>query len=302
MYSMDNNNVVNESKFIEEGKGGTVDKIKTIRSGDATIYRITISAYNNIMEGDKLASRYSQKGIIGKFIPYKDMPYITSGSNKGLRPELIFSPLSLTSRSTPGFLIECHLGNYAVREGKCVDATSFRMTPEILKEYGIQSQDSMDIESQNSIDVETFYDPVINSEVKMTLGICYIRILKHIAETKQKSAGYINHHMDKMLRQVSKGGPHGGVMNGIMELFAYCAHSAPHLINAFYCQLSDGLIAYFCRRCGALCDDFSSNNFRCKACNSLKVVPVETAYALIIAIRQLASAGVQLSLFPELIK
>jgi DNA-directed RNA polymerase subunit beta len=57
-------------------------------------------------EGDKLAGRHGNKGVIAKVLPVADMPFLPDG-----RPiEAIFSPLSIPSRMNVGQLLETHLG------------------------------------------------------------------------------------------------------------------------------------------------------------------------------------------------
>ena len=134
----ENDDIVNEeliencSKFVEQGKEGIISKFKSYPFGNALVYRITVSCCRPPWKGDKIASRYSQKGVIGDIIPDEQLPSVIETNGKrtpyyGVKPNVIFSPMSLTSRATPGVIIEMMLGTYATMTGKQVDATAFSM-------------------------------------------------------------------------------------------------------------------------------------------------------------------------------
>jgi DNA-directed RNA polymerase II subunit RPB2 len=73
--------------------------------------------------GDKLASRFSQKGVVGMILPEEDMPFC---GGSGVVPDVIFNPHSIPSRYTPSHLIETLLGKAAAAAGiQRYDTTAF---------------------------------------------------------------------------------------------------------------------------------------------------------------------------------
>ncbi|KAI7873412.1 hypothetical protein K492DRAFT_139033, partial [Lichtheimia hyalospora FSU 10163] len=77
--------------------------------------------YDKLSVGDKLSSRYSQKGIIGKIENAINLPF----NSKGITPDLLINPHSFPSRMTIGHLIE--MSESAINSNKCkyFDSTGF---------------------------------------------------------------------------------------------------------------------------------------------------------------------------------
>ncbi len=65
-----------------------------------------------ISEGDKLAGRHGNKGVISKILPIEDMPFQADGTPV----DIILNPLGVPSRMNVGQVLESHLG-YAARWG-----------------------------------------------------------------------------------------------------------------------------------------------------------------------------------------
>ena len=65
-----------------------------------------------ISEGDKLAGRHGNKGVISKILPVEDMPYLADGTPI----DIVLNPLGVPSRMNVGQVLEAHLG-YAARHG-----------------------------------------------------------------------------------------------------------------------------------------------------------------------------------------
>jgi len=64
--------------------------------------------------GDKLSTRSGQKGVIGKIMPSKDMPY----TRDGLVPDLIINPTHMPSRMTVSQMLESYFGKELIIQGK----------------------------------------------------------------------------------------------------------------------------------------------------------------------------------------
>ena len=71
-----------------------------------------VAQKRKISEGDKLAGRHGNKGVISKILPIEDMPFQADGTPV----DIILNPLGVPSRMNVGQVLESHLG-YAARWG-----------------------------------------------------------------------------------------------------------------------------------------------------------------------------------------
>jgi len=74
--------------------------------------RVYVAQKRKISEGDKLAGRHGNKGVIAKILPVEDMPYLADGT----AVDIVLNPLGVPSRMNVGQVLEAHLG-YAARHG-----------------------------------------------------------------------------------------------------------------------------------------------------------------------------------------
>jgi DNA-directed RNA polymerase subunit beta len=74
--------------------------------------KVYVAQKRKISEGDKLAGRHGNKGVISKILPEEDMPFMADGTPV----DIILSPLGVPSRMNVGQVLESHLG-YAARHG-----------------------------------------------------------------------------------------------------------------------------------------------------------------------------------------
>ena len=82
------------------------------RPGVNQLVRVYVAQKRKISEGDKLAGRHGNKGVISKILPVEDMPYMSDGTPV----DIILNPLGVPSRMNVGQVLESHLG-YAARHG-----------------------------------------------------------------------------------------------------------------------------------------------------------------------------------------
>ena len=68
--------------------------------------RVYVAQRRKIQQGDKIAGRHGNKGVICNVLPVEDMPYMTDGTPV----DVILNPLGVPSRMNVGQLLECHLG------------------------------------------------------------------------------------------------------------------------------------------------------------------------------------------------
>jgi DNA-directed RNA polymerase subunit beta len=68
--------------------------------------RVYVAKRRKIAEGDKLAGRHGNKGVISKIVPEEDMPFLEDGTPI----DMILNPLGVPSRMNIGQILETHLG------------------------------------------------------------------------------------------------------------------------------------------------------------------------------------------------
>ena len=91
----------------------TREENSDLKAGVDTMVRVSVAQRRKVTEGDKMAGRHGNKGVISLVVPIEDMPYIDNG-----RPiDLILNPLSVPGRMNLGQLMEVHLGWAAERLG-----------------------------------------------------------------------------------------------------------------------------------------------------------------------------------------
>ncbi len=99
---------------VPHGEGGVVIDVKTfsrdggddLSPGVNELVRVYVATKRKIAEGDKLAGRHGNKGVIAKIVPEEDMPFLPDG-----RPvDIVLNPLGVPSRMNIGQVLETHLG------------------------------------------------------------------------------------------------------------------------------------------------------------------------------------------------
>ncbi len=95
------------------------------------LVRVYIAQKRKIKEGDKLAGRHGNKGVISKIMPAEDMPFLEDGTPV----DVVLNPLGVPGRMNVGQILETHLG-WAAAAGWKVDPTDprARNLPDQVKE------------------------------------------------------------------------------------------------------------------------------------------------------------------------
>ena len=99
---------------VPHGEGGVVIDVKTfsrdegddLPPGVNDLVRVFVAKKRKIAEGDKLAGRHGNKGVISKIVDEQDMPFLEDGTPV----DVILNPLGVPSRMNIGQILETHLG------------------------------------------------------------------------------------------------------------------------------------------------------------------------------------------------
>jgi DNA-directed RNA polymerase subunit beta len=99
---------------VPHGETGTVIGVKVfdrdegdeLPPGVNQLVRVYVANKRKITDGDKLAGRHGNKGVISKILPVEDMPFLEDGTPV----DIILNPLGVPSRMNVGQVLELHLG------------------------------------------------------------------------------------------------------------------------------------------------------------------------------------------------
>lgn len=194
---------------------------------------IEVAQMRKIKEGDKLAGRHGNKGVISKIVPRADMPYLADGTPV----DIIISPLSVLGRMNLGQLLEAHLGWAAQKLDYQVAIPVFEKIDEErikqeLKKAGLPEDGKVILYDGRT--GEPFKE-------KSVVGIAYINKLIHMVEDKAyaRSTGPYS-----LVTQQPLGGKAkmGGQRLGEMEVWALEAHRAAYTLQEMLTIKSDDVV------------------------------------------------------------
>jgi DNA-directed RNA polymerase subunit beta len=111
---------------VPHGEGGVVIDVLTfdrdagddLPPGVNNLVRVYVATKRKIAEGDKLAGRHGNKGVISRIVPTEDMPFMEDGTPI----DVILNPLGVPSRMNIGQILETHIG-WAAANGWYDDGT-----------------------------------------------------------------------------------------------------------------------------------------------------------------------------------
>jgi DNA-directed RNA polymerase subunit beta len=253
---------------VPHGEGGKVIDVKTfsreagddLSPGVNELVRVYVAKKRKIAEGDKLAGRHGNKGVISKIVPEEDMPYLEDG-----RPvDVILNPLGVPSRMNIGQILETHLG-WAAAHGvfaengdnngepspvasPVFDGATEKDVDEALIKWAEMNPDSpidMSINKdkrRTSGKVRLYNgktgEPYAN---KITVGHMYILKLLHLVDDKihARSTGPYS-----LVTQQPLGGKaqFGGQRFGEMEVWALEAYGAAYTLQEMLTIKSDDTV------------------------------------------------------------
>ncbi len=225
---------------VPHGGGGIVHSVKVFKRGEDELnpgvnmsVRVYIVQKRKISEGDKMAGRHGNKGVISKILPQEDMPYLEDGTPI----DIMLNPLGVPSRMNIGQVLEIHLGMAAKHLGIHVATPVFDGVleddlREIMKEAG------MDDDGKYSL-----YDGRTGEKFdnKVSVGVMYMIKLDHMVDDKlhARSVGPYT-----LVTQQPMGGKaqNGGQRFGEMEVWALEAYGAAYTLQEMLTVKSDDII------------------------------------------------------------
>ncbi|RGK84110.1 DNA-directed RNA polymerase subunit beta [Collinsella sp. TF09-1AT] len=231
--------------------------------------RVYVAQRRKIQQGDKIAGRHGNKGVICNVLPVEDMPYMTDGTPI----DVILNPLGVPSRMNVGQLLECHLGWAAAcgwdteqaDSDKYVPGPFFTATPvfdgakedeiaevirrankNMLNKATAAFGDHMRPEFVTQLDERgktRLFDGRTGEEFRepITVGTSYILKLGHMVDDKihARSTGPYS-----LVTQQPLGGKaqFGGQRFGEMEVWALYAYGASNVLQEILTVKSDDTV------------------------------------------------------------
>jgi DNA-directed RNA polymerase subunit beta len=226
---------------VPHGEAGKIVDVKifTRENGDELspgvnqIVRVYIAQKRKISEGDKMAGRHGNKGVISRILPEADMPFLPDGTPI----EIILNPLGVPSRMNIGQVLETHLGWAARTLGFRVatpvfDGATEQDIEEILQEAGLPPTGKT-----------VLYDGRTGQpfDQQITVGNMYVLKLAHLVDDKihARSTGPYS-----LVTQQPLGGKaqFGGQRFGEMEVWALEAYGASYTLQEILTVKSDDIV------------------------------------------------------------
>ncbi|MDH7498370.1 MAG: DNA-directed RNA polymerase subunit beta, partial [Syntrophomonadaceae bacterium] len=233
--------VRDSSLRVPHGESGKIVDVKVFsrEAGDELppgvnqLVRVYVAQKRKISEGDKMAGRHGNKGVISRILPVEDMPYLPDGTPV----EIVLNPLGVPSRMNIGQVLECHLGMIAKMMGVNFATPIFDgATEELIAEKFAQANFPVDgkIQLYDGRTGEPFDNPV-------AVGYLYMMKLAHLVDDKihARSIGPYS-----LVTQQPLGGKaqFGGQRFGEMEVWALEAYGASYTLQEILTVKSDDVV------------------------------------------------------------
>jgi len=225
---------------VPHGIEGTVIDVQRLKRSEGDelnpgveeVVKILIATKRKLQEGDKMAGRHGNKGVIARVLPEEDMPFMEDGTPV----DLVLNPLGVPSRMNLGQIMETELGWAGFKLGEwyatpVFESASNEMIEEKLKAAGLPVNSKVALyDGQTG---EPFENPV-------TVGYIYMMKLHHLVDDKMhaRSTGPYS-----LVTQQPLGGKaqFGGQRLGEMEVWALEAYGAANTLQELLTIKSDDM-------------------------------------------------------------
>ena len=240
-----------------------IDEGDELPPGVNRLVRVYIAQKRKITEGDKLAGRHGNKGVIAKILPVEDMPFLSDGTPV----DIVLNPLGVPGRMNVGQVLETHLG-WAAAAGWEVDTSDPRVAnlPKEVRSVQPRSRIATPVfDGAREDELSTILEStrptadglrLVNADGKANLfdgrsgepipgeisvGYIYILKLLHLVDDKihARSTGPYS-----MITQQPLGGKaqFGGQRFGEMEVWALEAYGAAYALQELLTIKSDDVL------------------------------------------------------------
>lgn len=197
------------------------------------LVRVYIAQKRKISEGDKMAGRHGNKGVVSQIIPEEDMPFLPDGTPV----EIVLNPLGVPSRMNVGQVLETHLGWVAKTLGVHIASPVFDGANEDDIYQGFKEA-SLPGHGKTILRDGRTGEPFDN---EITVGYLYMLKLAHLVDDKihARSTGPYS-----LVTQQPLGGKaqFGGQRFGEMEVWALEAYGAAYTLQEILTVKSDDVI------------------------------------------------------------
>ena len=234
--------VRDNSLKVPHGGAGTVhsvrvftrkDKDTELPPGVNEVVKVYIVQKRKISEGDKMAGRHGNKGVISKINPIEDMPYMEDGTPI----DIMLNPFGVPSRMNIGQVLELHLGMAAKALGVKFATPVFD---------GVSNEDLRDIMSEAGVSADGKYvlhDGMTGEayDERISVGVMYMIKLAHMVDDKlhARATGPYS-----LVTQQPLGGKaqNGGQRFGEMEVWALEGYGAAYTLQEILTVKSDDIM------------------------------------------------------------
>ncbi len=233
--------VRDNSLKVPHGGAGIVHSVRVFKRSEGhdlppgvnETVKVYIVQKRKISEGDKMAGRHGNKGVISKILPVEDMPYMPDGTPV----DIMLNPFGVPSRMNIGQILEIHLGFAAKKLGikfatPVFDGINNDELKSIMDEAGMTEDGK-----------QVLYDGRTGEpfDERISVGVMYMIKLAHMVDDKlhARATGPYS-----LVTQQPLGGKaqNGGQRFGEMEVWALEAYGAAHTLQEILTVKSDDVI------------------------------------------------------------
>ncbi|MFM8998497.1 MAG: DNA-directed RNA polymerase subunit beta, partial [Actinomycetota bacterium] len=251
--------VRDSSLKVPHGESGRIIDVRVFTREDGAelqpgvnqLVRRYIAQKRKISDGDKLAGRHGNKGVISTVLPEEDMPFLADGTPV----DIVLNPLGVPSRMNLGQVLEAHLGWAGLvgfrKDGKDHAGPAHVATPvfdgaregEILDVIRGAHPNRDGVRLVDEVGKAVLFDGRTGEpyDEPVTVGVAYMLKLHHLVDDKihARSTGPYS-----MITQQPLGGKaqFGGQRFGEMEVWALEAYGAAYALQELLTIKSDDIV------------------------------------------------------------